>query len=217
LLSRELRSSSKATPETAEQEHGEDLKDLDHESDTAENSEYSFEPTAQPLLQSSLSFNVRFASMKLLSPWFPEVDPKNPRAQTWRTFRSQRDILLMSCCTIAGTVLVVNFAATVAFKTWWKTTGDLGRIYKGDCTTSQRLSLGLHIIINILSTLLFSSSNLCMQLLVSPTREEVDRAHKNWQWLDIGVPSIRNLRSIALERRIVWVILGLSSVPLHFL
>lgn len=113
--------------------------------------------------------------------------------------------------------LIINITVTVVFQTRWRASGDLGRMYKGNCTTSQRLSLGLHVAINILSTLIFSSSNLCMQLLVSPTREEVDKAHRKWRWLDIAVPSIRNLGSVAFERRIVWLILGLSSVPLHFL
>lgn len=162
-------------------------------------------------------FHARFASKTFLSPWFPEVDPSNPRAKTWRTWLSRRKVLLVICCTISGTVLVLNVAATIAFGTRWKADQDLGRLYKGDCNVSQRLSLSLHLVINILSTLLFSSSNLCMQLLVSPTREEINKAHEKWRWLDIGVPSIRNLRSIALRRRITWVILGLSSVPLHFL
>src|SRR6266536_203921 len=151
----------------------------------------SADPAAQPLLPSSVSFHVRFASKKLLSPWFPEVDPDNPRAKTWRTWHSRREVLLITCCVLAGAVLIVNVSATIVFKVRWETTGDLGRIYKGDCDTSQRLSLGLHLVINILSTLLFSSSNLCMQLRVSPTRTEVDVAPSKLRWVDIGVPSIR--------------------------
>lgn len=191
-------------------------EDLDPDN-ASENPEHSADSAAQPLLLSPHAFDVRFASKKFLSPWFPEVDPNNPRAKTWRTWHSRREVLLITCCILAGTVFVVNVSATIVFKVRWETTGDLGRIYKGDCDTSQRLSLGLHLVINILSTLLFSSSNLCMQLLVSPTRREVDEAHRKWRWVDIGVPSIRNLWSIAPQRRIVWFILGFSSVPLHFL
>lgn len=80
-----------------------------------------------------------------------------------------------------GTVLVLNVAATVAFRIRWKPDGDLGRIYKGDCNVSQRLSLSLHLVINGVSTLLFRSSDLCMQLLVSPTRKEADKAHAEWR------------------------------------
>jgi hypothetical protein len=191
-------------------------EDLESDSATSRASLEYGRSEAQSLLPAG-AFHVRFASKTFFSPWFPEVDPSNPRAKTLRTWRSRREVLLATCCTISGTVLVLNVAATIAFGTRWKADQDLGRLYKGDCNVSQRLSLSLHLVINILSTLLFSSSNLCMQLLASPTRKEIDKAHKKWRWLDIGVPSIRNLRSIALDRRIAWVILGLSSAPLHFL
>jgi hypothetical protein len=191
--------------------------DEDSESDdTACRFSQDERPEAQSLLSSG-AFSVRFASKTFLSPWFPEVDPSNPRAKTWRTWHSRREVLLTTCCAISGTVFLLNVAATIALRVRWKPDQDLGRIYKGDCNVSQRLSLSLHLVINGLSTLLFSSSNLCMQLLASPTRKEIDEAHRKWRWLDIGVPSIRNLRSIALDRRIAWIILGLSSVPLHFL
>ena len=163
------------------------------------------------------AFQGRFASKTFFSPWFPKVDPSSPRAKTWRTWHSRREVLLVACCSISGTVLILNVAATIAFGIRWKADQDLGRSYKWDCVVSQPLRLSLHLVINILSTLWFSSSNLCMQLLASPRRKEVDEAHKRWRWLDIGVPSTRNLRSIALNRRMAWVMLVLSSLPLHFL
>ena len=56
-----------------------------------------------------------------------------------------------------------------------------------------------------------------MQCLASPTREEVDKAHGKRIWLDIGVPSVRNLRQISSRRIILWWFLALSGVPLHLL
>lgn len=56
-----------------------------------------------------------------------------------------------------------------------------------------------------------------MQLLVSPTRREVDQAHSNKSWVDIGVPSVRNLRFISFKRVVLWSLLALSSIPLHLL
>lgn len=56
-----------------------------------------------------------------------------------------------------------------------------------------------------------------MQVLAAPTRQEVDRAHARNRWLDIGVPSVRNLWHISPYRAVVWWILGLSSIPLHLL
>lgn len=36
-------------------------------------------------------------------------------------------------------------------------------------------------------------------------------------WLDIGVPSLRNLRRISTRRVVLWWLLALSSIPLHLL
>ena len=165
-------------------------EDSESNSNTSKESREYGESEVQSLLPAG-AFHIRFASKTLHSPRFPDVDPSNPRAKTWRTWLSRRKVLLVICCTISGTVLVLNVAATIAFGTRWKAGQDLGRLYKGDCNISQRLSLSLHLVTNILSTLLFSSSNLCIKLLVSPTREEIDKAHEKWRWLDIGVPSIR--------------------------
>jgi len=55
-----------------------------------------------------------------------------------------------------------------------------------------------------------------MQRLAAPTRAEVDDAHAKKKWVDIGIPSIKNLLFIEKERVILWLLLGLSSLPLHF-
>lgn len=56
-----------------------------------------------------------------------------------------------------------------------------------------------------------------MQVLVAPTRGELDRAHSKGDWMDVGVASIRNLFKISWNRTLLWGILALSSVPIHLL
>ncbi|EMC93071.1 hypothetical protein BAUCODRAFT_96576 [Baudoinia panamericana UAMH 10762] len=92
-----------------------------------------------------------------------------------------------------------------------------GEIYTGDCSTAANLNSGLHFAINILSTLLLGASNYCAQILSAPTRKEVMDAHKKGDWLDIGVPSFRNLwgKRIARRRKLAWFILLSSSALLH--
>lgn len=51
--------------------------------------------------------------------------------------------------------------------------------------------------------------------MVAPTRNDIDRAHKGQRWLDIGVPSIRNLFRISSTRSVLWLFLFFSSLPLH--
>ena len=159
----------------------------------------------------------RFASLDILGPFFPETDPAHPKAQTWRTWRSKRQTVLYGCSIFASLVFFANVGATVYFKIRWRTTGILGTIYRGDCSRSHRLNSNLHIIINVLSTTLLAASNLCMQLLAAPTRREIDKAHEHYVWLDIGVPSLRNLKHISKKRRVVILLLATTSIPLHFL
>ena len=52
-----------------------------------------------------------------------------------------------------------------------------------------------------------------MQCLGSPTRDEIDKAHAKGRWLDIGVPTMRNLLNINAKRTVLWVLLALSSAP----
>jgi hypothetical protein len=44
--------------------------------------------------------------------------------------------------------------------------GWIGTIYSGDCTTAKNLTVFLHLMINILSTILLSASNYCMVCLL---------------------------------------------------
>ena len=159
----------------------------------------------------------RFASLEYLGSWFPEANPAHPKAQTLRVWRTKGQTVLSAYSIVAALVLLINIAATVYFKIRWKTIGDIGTIYRGDCSQSHRLSSRLHIVINVLSTALLSASNLCMQLLAAPTRREIDKAHENYIWLDIGVPSFRNLKHISKRRGMAIFLLAASSIPLHFL
>ena len=90
-------------------------------------------------------------------------------------------------------------------------------VYEGSCAKTKKVSAWCHLAINMFSTLLLGASNNGMQYLVSPTRAEIDLAHARGTWLDIGVPSLRNLKRVARQRVILWLCLCLSSIPLHLL
>ena len=121
------------------------------------------------------------------------------------------------CAGTAGTVLLINFILTVWASLKFGLTDGLATIQEGSCQKTKTLSLWLHLAINVLGTLLLSASNYCMQCLASPTREEVDKAHRQQIWLDIGIPSVRNLRHISWSKIGLWWLLALSGVPLHLL
>ena len=111
--------------------------------------------------------------------------------------------MLCGCSIIAALVLVANIASAIFFRLKWKTTRDLGTIFRGECPRAQGLSSWLHIAINVLSSSLLAASNLCMQLLAASTRREIDEAHRRFIWLDIGVPSLRNIWRISRWRKII--------------
>lgn len=95
--------------------------------------------------------------------------------------------------------------------------GGLGTIHEGACIKTKNLATWLHLAINVLGTLLLGASNYAMQCLSSPSHEEIDKAHKKGIWLDIGVPSMRNLRHISRSRFVMWFLIAVSSIPLHLM
>lgn len=121
------------------------------------------------------------------------------------------------CASTAATVLIVNIGLTIWASAKNGLSNGLATIQEGSCQKTKDLSLWLHLAINVLSTILLAASNYCMQCLSSPTREDIDRAHSRHIWLDIGVPSVRNLRSIARNRIVLWWLLAFSGIPLHLL
>ncbi|KAJ5520793.1 hypothetical protein N7463_001246 [Penicillium fimorum] len=81
-------------------------------------------------------------------------------------------------------------------------------LYEGDCEMVHRLSIGFHLLVNLLSTALLSASNFGM---------EIDLVHQSGQWLDIGVPGVRNLFRVSRKRSILWLSLGFLSLPFHLM
>lgn len=116
-------------------------------------------------------------------------------------------------------VCILNLAITI----WvWKQPGheidgSIGTLFEGNCGRARKTNVWIHLVVNLLSTLLLCASNYCMQVLSAPSREELVRAHAKRHWLHIGVPGLRNLFRIGVDRAILWIILFLSSVPLHLL
>lgn len=90
-------------------------------------------------------------------------------------------------------------------------------LYTGNCSRASTTNSVLHILINILSTVLLSSSNYATQCLTSPTRTEVEKAHRNRKWLYIGIPNMKNLLWISWQRKPLVILLVISAWPLHLL
>lgn len=115
----------------------------------------------------------------------------------------------------AGSVLLVNLVFTIWAAAKSQSGINIGVIWEENCSTVRQADLWIHIVVNILGTVLLGSSNYTMQCLSSPTRRDVDIAHSKGQYLDIGLPSFRNLKG--WRKKCLFGLLVASTIPLHFL
>ncbi|KAH7405997.1 hypothetical protein DE146DRAFT_787173 [Phaeosphaeria sp. MPI-PUGE-AT-0046c] len=127
----------------------------------------------------------------------------------------RRGILYCIC-----TALVV-LAFSLVFMGWAMTRtmegSNLPVLYRGNCKSSRNISTAAHVAINVLSTLLLGASNYCMHIASAPSRHDINMFHSKKRVLDIGLNSVSNMFKLGWDRRIVWCILGLSSIPLHLM
>lgn len=137
----------------------------------------------------------------------------NGVSRTWEGWR----LGALLCMLVIAASLILNITVTTWASATFGLPGGIGTIHRGPCPSVRITGLWLHIGINILSTIMLGASNYSMQCLSSPTRSEVDKAHANKTWLDIGIQSIRNLTKIRRMRMVLWLILAASSIPLHLM
>lgn len=130
-----------------------------------------------------------------------------------KNFERKTLVLWQLICT--SVIMVVNFTIMIVFTSVYKVSGTIGSLYYGDCTVVDQDNAALHIIINALSTLLLAASNSCMQILVAPTREDLDRAHRKGKSMAIGVQDVANLRYLDITTILLWAMLAISSGGLH--
>lgn len=84
-------------------------------------------------------------------------------------------------------------------------------IYTGSCSKVKNLKLWLHLVINVLSTTLEASSNFCIQILNSPRRDEVDKAHAEGRSFRIGIHDVANILQVRWWKRWTIYVLAFSS------
>ncbi|KAB8226516.1 hypothetical protein BDV33DRAFT_186594 [Aspergillus novoparasiticus] len=127
------------------------------------------------------------------------------------------------CAWGAGAILAVNIILTVIAVgiSYTKPSNRLNVeslvLYQGSCSRTEGWKTGLHLLINILSTGLLAASNYVMQCLCAPSRAATDLVHATHGWLDIGTMSLRNFARMDNRRKILWVTLLMSSLPIHML
>ena len=119
---------------------------------------------------------------------------------------------------VATAVCATNIAVLVYTRLKFKVDDEgVATVFAGSCGTSKTITLWSDLAVNLLSTILLAASNNAAQLLSAPSRREINAAHDKGKWLEIGVPSIRNLLHVPRWRVLLWAFLVVSSIPLHLL
>lgn len=140
-------------------------------------------------------------------PWRQWL-PTPLTGQGWRKAAATNTIIVF----LAAVLLVILLAVS-----WAKSAGLHGNVfvYQGDCGRSRVIDIMLHLIINIVSSLVLASSNFFVQILSSPTRDEVDKAHASKRALQIGNTSIMTFFRLSMFKKVFLVLFLLSSLPFH--
>jgi hypothetical protein len=148
---------------------------------------------------------------------FERVNNAISRLVTRSRFQGWRMGLLLGC-SISSIVLCINITVLsfIANRDEGFKNG-FAIPWTGSAEDMSRYSSAIHVAINALSTILLAASNYTMQVLSSPTRKDIDNAHGKNEHLDVGFLSTRNLSRIPKRRLLLFVLMGLSSVPIHLL
>ncbi|GIZ44586.1 hypothetical protein CKM354_000778000 [Cercospora kikuchii] len=133
------------------------------------------------------------------------------------SFRQSWRFAAVRCIVGACAVLLLNSSVAVVAALRWPRKQGVFTLYEGDCDVVNNWSTYLHLLINLLSSLLLASSNCTMQRLAAPTKAEVDASHAKGCSLDIGAPSMRNILSLRVSKRriLAWWLICLTSLPIH--
>lgn len=133
-------------------------------------------------------------------------------SEKWRRTGTINIVLMVLC----GTILFVCLMVSLSYHRGSIQELDISTIiFDGPCDKASRINVILHLLINLLSTAILASSNFFMQVLSSPSRPEIDKAHANLCSLDIGIPSVKNMQHLSTFKLTSWLVLLFSSVPIH--
>ncbi|KAH6845132.1 hypothetical protein B0I37DRAFT_406712 [Chaetomium sp. MPI-CAGE-AT-0009] len=131
----------------------------------------------------------------------------------WRDWRDggwRAGVALIVLVTFA--VLITGFVCLVVAISRVDVEGGRSAVFEGDCGRAAAVDWGLHAVVNVFVVVLVGGANYAFQVLSSPTREEVAAVHQRGDWLDIGIPSLRNLRRIGGSRALLAVVVLATAV-----
>ena len=112
---------------------------------------------------------------------------------------------------LAFLILLVDFVCLIVAGSRGSPDSGKSVIFAGPCVTASGISWGIYAVFNLFALVLIAGANYVFQVLGSPTRTEVAVAHFRRRWLDVGVPSFRNLGQIGSGRTVLAVVVLLAA------
>jgi hypothetical protein len=179
-----------------------------------------------------------YATIEHLKRYIPSLSPDYNTGQTTREWigqyisflkpredakrradpMSKRAEMLRNQALIAVFVVALNVGIFAwAIISYPPDNHGVGTFYTGRCPTASAVNSAAHVVLNVLSTAFLGAGNYCMQIMVAPSREEMNKAHAKGRALEIGVPSLKNLLRISRKRVACWITLGIFATTLHVL
>ena len=122
---------------------------------------------------------------------------------------------ILNFALLTSIILSINLIFTIVFIARRGWSGGLGILFEGDCAKVNMLNTVAHLVINAMSAILLAGGNFCVQCVAAPNRKQIDAAHEKHSSLDVGIPGLTNILCADRKRRISWLILGRTSLPLH--
>ena len=113
----------------------------------------------------------------------------------WRSGVAINAILVFMILLMALLGLSVALSSTLS-PTSSRDSGD-SVVFAGACRQADQIGWGLSAAVNVFAVIIVAGANYVCQVLGSPTRRELDKAHAWGRWMDLGIPSVRNLVGIA--------------------
>lgn len=145
----------------------------------------------------------------------PRKDIQKTLPQKPQSYKTGWRLVVAISCLASASILLINLVVLGWAHKQSKSTSNNYILYAGDCTRVKNIDTYSHLALNLLAMLLLGSGNFAMQVLSSPVRENVDIAHTELRYLDIGISSFRNLWVIGHKKRSTWVFLALTSLLAH--
>jgi hypothetical protein len=143
---------------------------------------------------------------------------KNIQQQVFASVKiARRRTMLWLQSGLASVLAVASLALMSGITKVFAPVDNVGTFMIGKCSTVDDWNALGHFLLNTTGTLFLGAGNYCMQVLVAPSRAEVDRAHKQSCSLDVGIHSFGTVWKISPKREVIWFFLGAFSTLMHLL